>query len=107
MGQNGYAVFVEVDVVPERIDECLAMTLAAATRNVADDPGCRQIDVSLKADGSPTIMLYEVYESSAAFDAHIRMPGFLSWREETRSMVVGMRMIRLNHIQSSFRQPPS
>ena len=103
MSTDSYAIFVEVTVQPAVFAECIALTRAAATRNVAEDPGCRQIDVSVKADGDPTIYLYEVYDDLAAFDAHLKTPGFMAWREATRAMVTGMRMTRLIHNQSARR----
>lgn len=95
-----YAIVVEVDVLAEHFDGCVALTRAAVDRNVAEDPGCQRIELCVKADGSPVMVLYEVYDSQAAFDAHLKTPGFIRWREETRPMVKGMRMTRL-HVQRS------
>lgn len=101
MADTPYAIVVEVDVVTERFDDCVALTHAAVDRNVAEDPGCQRMELCVKADGSPVMVLYEVYNSQAAFDAHLKTPGFVQWRAATREMVTGMRMTRLHVRRSS------
>ena len=102
MADVPYAIVVEVDVVAERFDDCVALTHAAVDRNVAEDPGCQRMEFCVKADGSPVMVLYEVYDSQAAFDAHLTTPGFVAWRAATRAMVTGMRMTRLHVRRSSL-----
>ena len=101
MADTPYAIVVEVDVRAERFDDCVALTHAAVDRNVAEDPGCQRMELCVKADGSPVMVLYEVYDSQAAFDAHLKTPGFIAWREATHAMVTGMRMTRLRVRRSS------
>ena len=65
---DAYVVIAEVTVPPERLADFIAFSLEDAQDSVAKEPGCQQFDVLSSADGSPTVVFYEVYDDRAAFD---------------------------------------
>ncbi len=63
---------IRKDSVEEFMAECLKNGKAARET----EPGCRQFDI-LQDPADPTrAMLYEVYDSEAAFEAHQQTPHF-------------------------------
>ena len=50
---------------------------ANATSSLRDEPGCLSFDVLTEhGETSDRVVLYEIYENAAAFEAHRRMPHF-------------------------------
>ena len=75
---RGHPEFV---VKPDCIDAFLALAQDDASHSLADEPGCRQFDV-VQMEGAPHhVLFYEVYDSRAAFDAHLQTPHLARFRE--------------------------
>jgi len=47
-----------------------------ARRSCALEPGCQRFDVLVAKEPADAILLYEVYDSRAAFDAHLQTGHF-------------------------------
>jgi quinol monooxygenase YgiN len=93
---DAYVVIAEVTVQPERLADFVAHSLEDSRDSVANEPGCRQFDVDVAADGSPIVAFYEVYEDCAAFDAHLQTPHFFRWRDATQGWITGSRISHLH-----------
>jgi quinol monooxygenase YgiN len=87
-----YVVIAEVTVQPERLAEFVAYSLEDGRNSSANEPGCRQFDVNLAADGSPVAVFYEVYDSRAAFEEHLQRPHFFRWRDATQGWITASRI---------------
>ena len=70
---NNFVLIVEFQVKPdclERFNHAIAINAQASVR---DEPGCRQFDVLQDQSDPNHIVLYEVYDSEAAFrDDHMK-----------------------------------
>lgn len=62
-----FAVLASYDMDPANIDTLLPMLLAHRDRCLKNEPGTMQFDV-LRAENR--LMIYEVYQDEAAFEAH-------------------------------------
>ena len=80
-----YVVTVTFEVDPTRFEEFLPLIRANADTSLTEEPGCQQFDVS--RDGT-TVFLYEIYESPAAFQAHLAASHFKSFDAAVSDMVV-------------------
>lgn len=59
-----------------------------AAASVADERGCRRFDVlTPEAEGAEEVVLYEIYDDAAAFEAHLREPHFAAFRDATAALV--------------------
>jgi (4S)-4-hydroxy-5-phosphonooxypentane-2,3-dione isomerase len=54
-----------------------------ARASVRDEPGCRQFDVVIPQGDADRVLLYEVYDDAAAFDAHKRTPHFAAFDRDS------------------------
>ena len=63
-----------------------AITSNAKT-SLIDEPGCRQFDVCTSPSKPNDIFLYEVYDSKAAFDAHLASNHFQEFNVLTAQWV--------------------
>jgi quinol monooxygenase YgiN len=89
-----FVVIPEFVVKPDCIDAFLALAQEDASQSLADEPGCRQFDI-VQMEGAPLhVIFYEVYDSRAAFDAHLKTPHLARFREGFPALVVEERPVR-------------
>src|SRR6266849_9630027 len=93
---DAYVVIAAVTVPSDRLAEFIAHSLEDSRDSVANEPGCRQFDVDVAADGSPPVVFYEVYDSRAAFEAHLQTPHFFRWRDATHGLITASRISYLH-----------
>lgn len=60
---------VNIRIKPENVDAFMAKVIENA-RSARSEPGCRRFDVLVDPADKTKVMLYEVYDDQAAFDAH-------------------------------------
>jgi (4S)-4-hydroxy-5-phosphonooxypentane-2,3-dione isomerase len=83
-----YVVVVDLTLDGQQRAAFMPLMLANAAASLADEPGCRQFDVCVSPQDADSVLLYEIYDSAAAFEAHLQTPHFLSFDQSTASMVV-------------------
>ena len=58
-----------------------------ARASVREEPGCRQFDVLQDLDNPNHVVLYEVYDSAEAFQAHMGMPHTQTFLSQAKALV--------------------
>jgi quinol monooxygenase YgiN len=58
-----------------------------AQETLAREPGCNRFDIGSDASDPCKILLYEIYDDAAAFDAHLVSAQFQSFNIETQDWV--------------------
>lgn len=89
-----YVVIPEFQVKPGRMADFLAAAADDARHSVADEPGCRQFDVVRPEGSDDLVVFYEVYDSRAAFEAHLETPHLARFRQAFPPLVVEERPVR-------------
>jgi quinol monooxygenase YgiN len=95
---GAFVIVAEFEVKPEAIDAFLEAAVADASASVANEPGCRQFDVTRSSEQPNRVLLYEVYDSAAAFDAHLETPHLKTFRDRIEAMVVSRQVRRLTRV---------
>ena len=91
---DAFVVIAEFRVRPERLADFLEAARDDAVHSVADEPGCRQFDI-VEPDGKEaTVVFYEVYDSRAAFDAHLQTPHLERFRAAFPPLILEERPVR-------------
>jgi quinol monooxygenase YgiN len=67
---------------------------ANASSSVRDEPGCRRFDVIEARGERDRVLLYEIYDDEAAFDAHCRSAHYARFDRESRPLVAEKVVIR-------------
>lgn len=93
---NKFVLLVEFDVAPSSLDAFMALIDTNARASVADEPGCYQFDVMQTLDDPNKIVLYEVYASEQAFQAHMGMAHTQTFLAAAKPMVQGQRVLRMS-----------
>lgn len=89
-----FVVIPEFQVKPGCMEEFLAAAADDARHSVADEPGCRQFDVVLPVGSDDIVVFYEVYDSRAAFEAHLETPHLARFRDAFPPLIVEERPVR-------------
>ena len=72
---------VTIRVKPENVDAFMKKAIENATA-ARKEPGCRQFDVLADPNDPTKVMLYEIYDDEAAFEAHQQTPHFKKYLAE-------------------------
>ena len=58
-----------------------------ARASVRDEPGCRRFDVCANRKDADRVLLYEIYDDRAAFDAHLKTRHFAVFNDASAPLV--------------------
>lgn len=94
MSTPAFVVIAEFQVKPGKMPAFLAAARDDARHSLADEPGCRQFDVLCPEGDDEPVVFYEVYDSRAAFDAHLETPHLERFRRAFPPLVVEERPVR-------------
>jgi|SRR5512145_325452 quinol monooxygenase YgiN len=83
-----YVLVVDFVVKPEHVEAFTAEIVKNARASRETEPGCRQFDVCVAPEDPAKIVLYEVYDDRAAFEAHLRTPHFLAFKPKMEAWLV-------------------
>lgn len=90
-------VCVQVHVKPEHIDDFIRASQANHEGTRRTEPGNLRWDL-VQAEGDPSrFMLYEVYRSVEAYQAHQETNHFLHWREVVAAYMAEPRTRTMYH----------
>lgn len=89
-----FVVIPEFQVKPGCMEAFLAAAVDDARHSVADEPGCQQFDVVRPEGSEDIVVFYEVYDSRAAFEAHLATPHLERFRTAFPSLIIEERPVR-------------
>jgi quinol monooxygenase YgiN len=82
-----FTIIVEFVTKPGAMAAFLPLMLGNARASLENEPGCRRFDVLRPEGEDDRILLYEIYDDRAAFDAHCSAAHFTAFDRATREMV--------------------
>jgi (4S)-4-hydroxy-5-phosphonooxypentane-2,3-dione isomerase len=77
---------VDTDVVPGQIDAYLA-ALKENGAAAVNEPGCREFDITVSQKDPNHVFIFEVYDNTAALDAHRATDHFKKYVAATKDMI--------------------
>jgi (4S)-4-hydroxy-5-phosphonooxypentane-2,3-dione isomerase len=81
-----FVLLVKIQIKPENVDAFMSK-LDANAKAARTEPGCRQFEVLVDPNDRTKIMLFEVYNDEAAFEAHQQTPHFKKYLAEAVPML--------------------
>ena len=98
-----YSLIVDFEVKDGMMEQFLPVMKENARASVANEPGCLQFDV-LQVQGEPNrVVLFEVYQDEAAFQAHMKMPHLAAFLEKARPMMGKPTMTKMDRAATNKR----
>lgn len=90
---SAYAIIVEFRLRPGQRAAFRRLIDSNARHSVRDEVGCRRFDVLEPAGDADRILLYEIYDDRAAFDAHVESAHFARFDAESSALVTAKSVI--------------
>jgi quinol monooxygenase YgiN len=87
-----YAVTVAFRLFPGQRDAFLPLMHRNARVSLDAEPGCRRFDVLTDPARPEEVLLYEIYDDRAAFDAHLASDHFREFDAAVASMILEKRV---------------
>lgn len=82
-----FTIIVDFRLKPGAAARFKELVLENAAASVRDEPGCQRFDVLTPLDGAERVVLYEIYNDRAAFDAHLQTPHYFRFRDGIAGLV--------------------
>ena len=94
-----FAIVATIKTAPGKRDEYLKHLKAHAQRCLATEPGTLKFEILLPQEETDTIMLYEVYASPEAFEAHWTGPSIQQAKQDTTGLQVSLSGVRCDFVE--------
>ena len=89
-----FVVIAEFMVKPDSIAAFLDAARKDAEQSLAHEPGCRQFDIIHVRGAEGAVVFYEVYDSPAAFDDHLRTSHVAEFRTAFPPLIITEKPVR-------------
>ena len=86
---SGFVIVVDFRVKPGQMAAFRTLIDENARASVRDEKGCSRFDVCADRKDPNRILLYEIYDDRAAFDAHLKTKHFAVFNEASAPLVAG------------------
>jgi autoinducer 2-degrading protein len=84
---SGFVIMVDFRLKPGAKAAFRRLIDENARTSCRDEPGCRRFDVLEAPSEADRIVLYEIYDDRAAFDAHLKTRHFARFNEQSAALV--------------------
>ena len=84
---SGFVIAVDFRVKPGQMAAFRKVIDENARASVRDEKGCSRFDVCADRKDPNRILLYEIYDDRAAFDAHLKTKHFALFNEASAPLV--------------------
>jgi autoinducer 2-degrading protein len=91
-----FIITVDFQIKPEYRDSFLELMTANAKASVTHESGCHQFDVCVSTQDPCQLFLYELYQSKADFDLHLKTTHFLEFNALTTDHVASKTVRSFN-----------
>jgi len=88
-----YSLLLKTQLQPGTLERFMDAMRINAASSVRDEPGCLVFDVIRDYSDPDLVWLYEVYESEAAFEAHMLTAHFLASRPLVEPLIVRQEVV--------------
>jgi quinol monooxygenase YgiN len=92
------AIVATIKIVTGKRDEYLKHLKAHAQRCLATEPGTLNFEILVPQKEADTLMLYEVYASPEAFEAHWTGPSMQQAKRDTEGLALSLTGVRCDPV---------
>jgi (4S)-4-hydroxy-5-phosphonooxypentane-2,3-dione isomerase len=91
---SGYVVIVDFQLRDGKLSDFRGLIDANSRTSMQLEQGCLRFDVVEPVGEPDRVMLYEIYDDQAAFEAHCRTDHFLKFDAESAALVRDKKIIK-------------
>jgi 4-carboxymuconolactone decarboxylase len=90
----------EIEIVPEYVEEYVAILKKEAAASVRLEPGVISIFPMSQQDHPTQVRILEIYASRAAYESHLQTPHFQEYKTTTLKMVKSLKLIDMRALDA-------
>ena len=94
-----YAITVEFRLKPGAMSGFRTLIDRNAMDSWRDEPGCRRFDVLVPKGEDSRILLYEIYDSRAAFEEHLQSTHFREFNRDSAGLVESKAVVEFDLVR--------
>jgi len=94
-----YAIVATIKTAPGKRDEYLKHLTAHGKRSLANEPGTLKFEILRPHEQADTLMLYELYASKEAFDAHLNGASIQQMRRDSAGLQASINGVRCDLVE--------
>lgn len=95
---GSFVVLVDFKIHDAQVGAFRELVVENSAASIRDESGCRQFDVLVQDENPSRVVLYEIYDSAEAFDAHLLTSHFKHFDGATSAMVAERRIERFRRL---------
>lgn len=88
----------ELEIDPEQLEAYRALLAEEIEASVEKEPGVLMLHAVAERDRPEQIRILEVYADREAYEAHLKTPHFLKYKEGTAEMVKALRLVDVDPV---------
>ena len=88
----------ELEIDPEQLDAYRALLAEEIEASVETEPGVLMLHAVAERERPEQIRILEVYADREAYEAHLRTPHFLKYKEGTAGMAKALRLVDVDPV---------
>jgi autoinducer 2-degrading protein len=82
-----YINAVDIDVVPGQLENYLAAIREVGAASIKTEPGCSEFDIAVSQKDPNHLLIFEVYDNAAAFEAHLKTGHYKKYAATAKDIV--------------------
>ena len=92
-----YVITVDFFLHPGTLEPFLRLIKENAQKSLSDEPGCDRFDVLIEKGSPDHVVLYEIYQDRAAFDAHVKSRHFAQFNTASQRYVKDKKIVEYEY----------
>ena len=88
----------DLEIDPEQLDAYRALLAEEIEASVEKEPGVLMLHAVAERERPEQIRILEVYADRQAYEAHLRTPHFLKYKQGTADMVKALRLVDVDPV---------
>jgi autoinducer 2-degrading protein len=92
-----YVITVDFFLHAGTLEPFLRLIKDNAQKSLTDEPGCDRFDVLIEKGSPDHIVLYEIYQDRAAFEAHVKSRHFAQFNAASQRYVKDKKIVEYEY----------
>jgi autoinducer 2-degrading protein len=92
-----YVITVDFFLHAGTLEPFLRLIKENAQKSLSDEPGCDRFDVLIEKGSPDHIVLYEIYQDRAAFEAHVKSRHFVQFNAASQRYVKDKKIVEYEY----------
>jgi len=92
-----YVITVDFFLHAGTLEPFLRLIKDNAQKSLTDEPGCDRFDVLIEKGSPDHIVLYEIYQDRAAFEAHVKSRHFVQFNAASQRYVKDKKIVEYEY----------